>query len=187
MIRKATKSDAKVLAPMIMIILEDMELEVFQQLSKEQIEDVLIAGIQTENYRYSYRHAHVCVRENEVAGVLVGYSGSKEDEIDTPLTAILAEKGLDPSIKIFNEKETFAGEWYLDSIVTAEKYRGCGVGTELLEALDDFAKEDQETMIGLNCDQENPGAQRLYERMGFEKSGEMIIGGHCYNHMQKKV
>lgn len=187
LIRKATKEDAKVLAPMIMIILEDMELAVFQQLTKKQIEEVLIAGIQTETYRYSYRHAHVAIREGEVAGVLFGYSGGKEDEIDAPLTDILAERGLDTSIQFFVDKETFPGEWYLDSIVTAEKYRGYGVGTELLAAIDQFAKEDGEMVIGLNCDEANPNARRLYERMGFKQSGEMILSGHQYHHMQKNV
>lgn len=187
MIREARKEDAKELAPLIMIILEDMELEVFKDLSKETIEALLIEGIQTEEYRYSYRHAHVCIRDGEIAGVVFGYRGEKESIIDEPLTDILEAKGFDSDIRLFTEKETFPGEWYLDSIVTAEKFRGRGVGTELLEALGQFATEDNEGVIGLNCDQSNAGAQKLYEKMGFKKTGEVTISGHEYNHLQKPI
>lgn len=187
MIREARKEDAEALAPLIMVILEDMELEVFKEYSKETIEELLVEGIQTETYRYSYRHAHVCMRDGEIAGVVFGYRGEKEPVIDEPLIDILEAKGLNSDSRLFIEKETFAGEWYLDSLVTAEKFRGRGVGTELLDALGEFAKEDGEEIIGLNCDQSNAGAQKLYEKMGFKKTGEVTISGHEYNHMQKQV
>ncbi|MDT1957055.1 GNAT family N-acetyltransferase [Carnobacterium divergens] len=187
MIRKATKADAASIAPMIMVILEDMELDVFKTLSREQVIELLIAGIQTEDYRYSYNHGHVWEKNGEIAGIVFGYPGAIEPLIDAPLTEIIQEKGFDTSIQLFTEPETFPNEWYLDSIVTKESFRGQGVGTELLAALPDFALEDGQKVIGLNCDQQNPQAQKLYERMGFKKNGEVTISGHLYNHMQKEI
>ena len=42
-------------------------------------------------------------------------------------------------------------------------------------------------MIGLNVDKANPNAKRLYLRDGFKDVGEIVISGHVYDHMQRKV
>ncbi len=36
-------------------------------------------------------------------------------------------------------------------------------------------------------DLQNPGAKKLYERMGFVKQGDLMIGDHQYDHMIKQL
>ncbi|MFV0560572.1 MAG: GNAT family N-acetyltransferase [Enterococcus sp.] len=188
MIRKATREDAVQIAPLILVILEDMELPILKQISEKELRKLLIEGICHNEYRYSYQHIHVCERDGKIAGFAAGYPGSQEAKIDAPLQQILQKNGYEfKALRFFEECETSSGEWYLDSIVTKEEYRGCGVGTELLEALDQIATDCGEKVIGLNCDEGNPHAQRLYERIGFKVVGERMISQHRYVHMQKNI
>lgn len=162
-----------------------MELPILEVETEEAILNALIEAIQTEDYRYSYRHLYVYEKEGEIAGVLAGYPGKIEPEIDRAWNEIAKKHGIRYKAPIFADKETFPGEWYLDSIVTNEKYRGHGVGTALLAKLTDIAAEDGEKVVGLNCDKGNPHAKRLYERLGFHVTGEITLSGHEYEHMQK--
>ncbi|MBC1489726.1 GNAT family N-acetyltransferase [Listeria sp. FSL L7-1485] len=185
MIRQAKKTDAPKIAPLLLIIWKDMELPILETEKEEVIVQALIEAIQTETYRYSYRHLHVYEKEDDIAGVLAGYPGKLEPEIDAPWNNIAKKHGITFKEPIFKDKETFAGEWYLDSIVTNKKYRGFGVGTALLNKLTEIAAKDGEKVVGLNCDKGNPHAKRLYERIGFHVTGEIVLSGHLYEHMQK--
>ena len=85
---------------------------------------------------------------------------------------------------LFPDSETFAGEWYLDSIVTKQSARGKGVAHQLLQALPTLATAAGETVIGLNCEKDNLQAKKLYEKVGFRTVSERILSGHVYDHMQ---
>ncbi|MDN6723911.1 MAG: GNAT family N-acetyltransferase, partial [Tetragenococcus halophilus] len=85
------------------------------------------------------------------------------------------------------EKESFAGEWYLDTLCVDAAYRGQGIATELLDATEDFAKKEGAKVLGLCVDHANKKAQRLYEDNGFKIVGEQIISDHPYHHMQKEI
>ncbi|MDT0016108.1 GNAT family N-acetyltransferase [Listeria swaminathanii] len=185
MIRQAKKSDAPKIAPLLLVIWKDMELPILEVETEDAITSALVEAIQTEDYRYSYRHLHVYEKDGDIAGVLAGYPGKIEPEIDHAWNAIAKKQGITYEEPIFVDKETFPGEWYLDSIVTNEKYRGHGVGTALLAKLTEIAAEEGEKVVGLNCDKGNPHAKRLYERLGFHVTGEITLSGHEYEHMQK--
>ncbi|MGY3778415.1 GNAT family N-acetyltransferase [Isobaculum melis] len=187
MIRQAKKEDAKVIAPLILVVLKDMELPILESVTETEILAILEQGIQDEQYRYSYRHTIVAEVDGKVAGVLVGYPGSKEAEIDVPLQQIAENLNISLGGPLFVEKETFSGEWYLDTFVTDEQYRGQGIGTKLIEALPEFVQQSGEHVVGLSCDQGNPKARKLYDRLGFVKTGEVVLSGHRYDHLQKEI
>lgn len=58
-------------------------------------------------------------------------------------------------------------EIYLEAIAVCESARGKRVGTQLIEALFLFAKENNFKSITLQVIDINPNAKKLYERMGF--------------------
>ena len=186
MIRLAEKKDAKELSELIWIVLKDMELPILNKIPEKQLKRLVQEAMQDENYRYSYRRGIVCIRENQIAGVSYGYKGELEPFVDQPLTKIMEEAGFKNS-SLFNDKETQPGEWYLDTLVTAAKFRRQGVAAELMTALPDHAKAQGETIIGLNCDLENESAKQLYEKMGYQKVGERTLSGHHYHHMQYHI
>lgn len=187
MIRKAKQTDAKQMAPLIMVIWRDMELAILEKYPQTLLQKVLEEAICTETYRFSYRNTLVYEIDGKIAGILCGYRGELEPVIDEPWKEIGSKYGLTKEDKVFVDRETFAGEWYIDSIVTAPEYRGRQIGTKLLEAASRLAQEAGETVLGLNCDEGNEQARKLYERMGFVPMMKMQLSDHMYDHMQKSI
>lgn len=187
MIRFAEKEDAAAIAPLILVILKDMELPILNEASEEMILAVLEEAVAAPTYRYGYTRGMVYERNGEVAGIAFGYPAEDESIIDKPLAQVLKKFGFDENTQLFADAETLPDEWYLDVISVSEKYRGFGIGSKLLEALPKMAEQNKKKIIGLSVDKMNPEAQRLYERKGFKVVEERTISGHLYDHMQKKI
>ncbi|ALS03036.1 GNAT family acetyltransferase [Enterococcus silesiacus] len=187
MIRFATKEDGEAIAPLILVILKDMELPLLKIIPEETILAVLAEAVADPVYRYGYQRGLVYEQDGQVAGIAFGYPNEDEPLIDEPLKKILRKYNLDEEIRIFVDPETLPNEWYLDTISVDEKYRGLGIGSKLLDALPKMAKKDGKEIIGLSVDKANPNAKKLYSRKGFKDVAEMMISGHLYDHMQKKI
>jgi ribosomal protein S18 acetylase RimI-like enzyme len=59
------------------------------------------------------------------------------------------------------------GQLLMDGIAVHSDMRGKGIGTRLLQAVFEFARENKFSSVRLEVVDTNPGARRLYERMGF--------------------
>lgn len=187
MIRQAEKRDRQELAALVLVILKDMELPLLNELPELTMLEVLADAVLESEYRYSYTRGIVYEQGGKIAGAAFGYSDEEEVFIDTPLSKVLKAHKLKEDLQLFVDKETFADEWYLDTISVDKAYRGMGIGSKLLEALPKVAEKAGKSVIGLNVDQGNPKAEKLYERHGFKVVGELTLSGHRYNHMQKKT
>jgi ribosomal-protein-alanine N-acetyltransferase len=60
---------------------------------------------------------------------------------------------------------------YIATIEVLPKYRGQGIGAELLRRLEGSANAERAIAIWLHVDAENSSAIRLYERTGYRNSG----------------
>ncbi|RXA63888.1 GNAT family N-acetyltransferase [Enterococcus casseliflavus] len=187
MIRFAKKEDRFVMAELVLVILKDMELPFVKEIGEAKTLEILADAMLEPNYRYGFRRALVNEIDGEVAGVAFGYPDKEEATIDQPLDKVLEQYGLSKDMKLFIDEETLPNEWYLDTICVAEKFRGKGVGSALLEALPKIASRDGYEVIGLSVDRANPHAKRLYEKHGFEVVAQREISGHLYDHMQKRT
>lgn len=187
MIRFAKKEDAHEIAPLILVILNDMELPFLQKYGTTKTLEILEEAITDPTYRYSYTRGIVEELDGKVAGVAYGYTDADEPFIDKPLEKILKKHGIEETEQLFIDQETFPNEWYLDSISVSEKFRGHGIGSKLLSALPKLAEKEKRKVIGLSVDEQNPKAKKLYERHGFNVVGQRIITGHLYDHMQKTL
>lgn len=188
MIRIAEPKDASEAMDLVMIVLRDMELDIFNKLSEEKVKELLVkAYIEEPNYRYGFSNAIVKELDGKVAGVAFGYPDHMEKTIDVPFINLLLEHDLTEEYKLFNDEETFKNEWYLDTLVTSPDFRGQGVARELLDALPELAKQHDRHVVGLNVDKINDNARRIYLNNGFEKVGQIDIANHDYDHLQKEV
>ncbi len=186
MIRPAKTKDAKEIASLVLVVLKEMELPFVKEVGEEKTIEILTRAVEYPTYRYGYLRGIVKEIDGEVAGVAFGYKDSEEPLIDQPLEEVLASFGL-PHQSLFLELETYPDEWYLDTIVVKDTFRGRGVGAELIEAASQRAKAEGAPAMGLCVDLANPRARSLYERCGFEVVGTQVLSGHDYYHMQRKL
>ncbi len=68
------------------------------------------------------------------------------------------------SIEVHREHEDFI---YLDDLSVSEKFRGNGIGTELIKTAERFAKEMGVSIITLHVEKSNQSALKLYKRLGY--------------------
>ncbi|MEH7504445.1 GNAT family N-acetyltransferase [Neobacillus drentensis] len=59
--------------------------------------------------------------------------------------------------------------WVLNDLYVKEQFRGKGAGEKLIHKAIQFAKETGAKGVMLETDKENLNAQRLYEKIGFER------------------
>ena len=65
-------------------------------------------------------------------------------------------------------------------LFVSQKYQGVGVGTRLVNKVIQIAKEFQKSAIVVQTEKENIPAQRLYEKLGFEKADNPNWEGITY-------
>ncbi|MCD2256880.1 GNAT family N-acetyltransferase [Agrilactobacillus fermenti] len=188
-IRPAELQDGPQVIPIINQIFEEMEIPTLQALSTAKLFAILNKLYQTKTYRYSYRRMLVAVDDSKdekkprVFGVAVSYPEVDEATIDTDLEPYYAQLGLQPGQELFPDQEAFPGEWYLDSLAVAPNTQSQGIGSQLLAATKQLARNHEYSVLSLNVDLLNPGAKRLYLRQGFRVEKKITIGPHQYEHM----
>lgn len=80
---------------------------------------------------------------------------------------------------VLNVKGAFVG--YIQTVCAAPELRGTGVGTELVRFAEERLFRDFQNVFICVSDF-NPGARRLYERLGFRLVGELtdyVVAGHA--------
>jgi len=87
----------------------------------------------------------------------------EDDDADYEWTAVLIAD--DVAFAALDRK----GErtWLLDILYVKPEARGNGLGTELLRAAAEHARQEGAEMLALEVQERNAGARRLYERLGF--------------------
>ncbi len=63
------------------------------------------------------------------------------------------------------------GEWEIENLAVAEKYRCGGLGTQLVREFLQLARRRAAKQIFLEVRESNSAARRLYERCGFVEAG----------------
>ena len=169
-IRPARAEDAAAIAPIILPVLEAMELPFLARHGLETTRTLLASAIAHPAYRYGYARGIVQILDGRIAGAAFGYPAEDEAQADAPFAVVLQQHRLDPTQLLFTDLEAFPDEWYLDTLAVAPEQRGRGVGQALLRALPEVALARGKTRIGLNVDEANPGAHRLYTRLGYKPS-----------------
>ncbi|WP_125606866.1 GNAT family N-acetyltransferase [Lapidilactobacillus bayanensis] len=189
MIRPAKKTDAEQFVPILMQILNDMELDVITEIGNEKIQALLAAAFEDPYYRYGYQQTLVYVNDqtDQVQGICVGYPAAAEATIDDTLRPYLKLVGIPEETQLFTDVETKPGEWYLDSLAVAPDAQKQGIGGQLLDYLPNYLRAKGEHTISLNVDFGNAKAKHLYVHHGFISDGELMIGSHRYEHLIQQI
>jgi ribosomal protein S18 acetylase RimI-like enzyme len=150
--------------------------------SISKIRSLIVAG----GNSFGYEDIYVACLEREVVGIAIAHdeAGLRSAE-KSDLRMFLHAMGVVGTLKLV----LFAGpvisriltdhvepcELYLSNVSVAPEMRGKGVGTFLVENMACVAREKGYKMLVLDASIENEDAKRLYDRLGFEVSGQKSI------------
>jgi len=163
-IRKAKVEDAFKLAELMNIAGEGIPAYLWGRMADPN-EDVMAFGgrrvARTEG-SFSYTNAYVAIDDDAITGMLLGYqlpnpyeTGSL-DEIPSVVRPLVELESLVP------------GSWYVNAVATEPEYRGQGVGRKLMEWAEQVARSSGAGALSLIVAEENAGAKRLYEKLGYQ-------------------
>ncbi|SMG42503.1 GNAT family N-acetyltransferase [Sphingobacterium psychroaquaticum] len=179
--RPAKASDAKAIAPIMLLAMEDIIYYFIDNFDKEEATSLLTHFASLPNNQYSYQHIIVAEEEGQILGQLCLYPGGQLEALRKPIFDYIKEK--------YNrvlplENETQEGEIYIDTIAVLPEAQGKGIGKKLLQyAIETFVEQQGET-LGLLVDKENPSAKKLYLNMGFAVIKQVDIFGKEMDHLQ---
>lgn len=180
-IRRATNDDAPVIAAAVAMAIGH---ESSVHYCGENYLDVLTEVAQLAESQYSYINSLVAFADGEPAGAICGYDGAALGLLREGTLAVVNKYNpLDGPI----DDETQPGEFYLDSIGVLPEYRGLGIGSMLINAMTETARNEGHRCVGLIVDFDNPNAEKLYARLGFRRVGTRMFFGHKMWHLQKSI
>ena len=180
MIRNATPCDALAVAPLMFQAMEEIVYKMIGKAHKEEAIALLAQLFAQKGNPYSYENAWVYEEAGSVIGSVIAYDGAQLHALRAPVLALIRSSyGID----IVLEDETAAGELYIDTLSVLPTAQGRGIGSQLVRHLCEVSSQP----LGLLVDVNNPEAERLYSRLGFEYLNHQELAGGVYKHLTLKI
>lgn len=152
----------------------------YDDVSEEQIENFARNICVHDDVLYSWRNTIIAEVNGTCAGMLTAYEGHLYHDMRLRTMQLVKQHlGIEfPGM----EDEAVPGEYYLDSLAVIPRYRGLGLGRQLLQRGITNGKE-LNLNITLAVDPVNDRAKQLYRSLGFTTCGTLFIFGHNYEKM----
>lgn len=182
--RPAQPTDAPVVLELMYTAIGDIAHTLTGTNDKEQSLLALRSFFEQTGNRISYENVWVEERDQQVIGFVLSYHGSQIASLDAPLIQHVQERGQDATGIVPEARED---EYYLDSLAVDARYQGQGIGTILIEAFEKRAQQLGHSKVMLIVDTANPKAKKLYERLGYTEDGNIMVSGHSFYRMIKKL
>jgi ribosomal protein S18 acetylase RimI-like enzyme len=171
----------------------------FRLLFGRRWERVLRAAALHPGHELSLEHATLAVDGEETVGVLHGFLAGDAADPEPVLERVagwwpLLRSGVvtlagRPVFRAMERRDP--GDWYLQAIAVQPDRRGAGVGSRLLDAALEQARDSGAGRIALDVDAANGRARRLYERYGFQVAGTSrrawLLGGLRVHRMARRA
>lgn len=171
------------IAGCLLLAMEEIVFQLIGERNSQKAAEFMVYFAGRENNQYSYQNCWVAEVNGEVIAAANVYDGVAMKTLRQPVMDYIKTRfksDLEP------EEETGAGEYYLDSLGVRPDQQGKGIGAKLLRfLLNEYVSKNGQT-LGLLVDEENPGAKRLYLKMGFKSVGHKVLLGKGMEHLQAK-
>lgn len=177
MIRPARKEDVSAVVTLLFFAMKEIAVKLAGTKDPRAVFEYFF---QQEVNQYSYKNTLVYEDEDGIGGMILSYDGGDLDLLRDPVLDYLQND-------FVPERETGAGEYYLDSIAVAPGGQGKGIGKQLIAAAIEKARVEGHANVGLLVHVDNPDALRLYERLGFAAVEIRDFAGGRYKHMVKRL
>lgn len=184
-IRKATPEDADKAAILTRLAIKEIAEVLTGETEEERILYVLADLFRKSGNRISYENTFVSEHDGQVSGLIIAYHGKDAENLDEPIVKRLRTKMKDPSVTL--DKEAEMKDFYLDTLCVDPNFQGKGIGSELIQYVEGYAKQKGYPRVSLVVENENEGANRLYSRLGYKEMKTITISGHEFGYMVKEI
>lgn len=138
----------------------------------ERAARVLAGGVSADR-------AYVAMQGDAVLGI-AGFKVDGRGLFEPGLWSLVSEYGWSAPARILGlvllERAERPDVLLMDGIAVGAAARGKGVGTRLLQAIEEHARALNKRSIRLDVINTNPGARRLYERVGYQAGKTRTLG-----------
>ena len=163
-IRKAVINDCKSIAELALMAGEGIPAYFWEEAKRENqdIIDVGANNLKSETENFSYRNVTIAEINNKIAGMLLAYklppSNNDENLDDYP-------EFIRPLIEL---ELCVPNSYYINMIATYPEFRGMSVGSNLMDTVSESAVDVGCNLIGIEVFEQNHGALKLYQRLGYK-------------------
>ncbi|QQK76259.1 GNAT family N-acetyltransferase [Salicibibacter cibarius] len=184
-IREAKVSDADKIAPLFELILSPHINHWIGDVEKKQRLEFINHFVREDNNAFSYKYCHVYGDDSSVAGVISHYPGYKDDQLFEPIFDFLKKHY--PNLNYDSvEDDVDPDDYYINLISVSSKFRGEGIGNQLIGYAENRAKARGYKTVSLNVEFDNSRAQKLYERLGYHFQRTNTSDGLKYRYLVKE-
>ncbi|PZX54938.1 GNAT family N-acetyltransferase [Algoriphagus chordae] len=183
-IRKALLEDSEAITELLMLASGKVMYKFMGEKDYLKAVGFLHYFVQNTGNQYSFQNCYVAVDNGEIVGAMLVYDGAKLQELRKPVLEYIHQH-FDRNMHV--EKETQAGEYYIDSLAVFPTQQGKGIASKLLQFLIQVKSEHGDATLGLLVDRTNPRAKKLYLKLGFKLVGEKELLGISLEHLQLKL
>ena len=136
--------------------------------------DRLLHFFRQEGNRFSYQFIQVAQQHGEVVGLELSFGGREEERLNAAIGWPL-------------EREVEEDEWYVDALAVFTTWGHLGIGTRLLQAAEQQARQHGYAKIALNVARENEQALSLYQRLQYVVTRETLLYQHPHVRLVKQL
>lgn len=181
LIRKAESKDILDMVPLLSLVLEEFIYIFMGKEDKASAQEFIFHFAQLPNNQFSYQNCIVAEENGKIVGLMNIYDGAEVERLNAPIQKYVQDKYQYISS---SDPETQAGEYYIDTLAVALEQQGKGIGSKLLDFAVTHYNENGIT-LGLLVDIDNPKAEKLYLKKGFQHVGFKSLSGKSFKHLQK--
>lgn len=171
--RRARKQDCARIAALYSISSDGVADYIWSKLA-DPGQGILEVGRQRyerEDTAFSYQNCVIAEIQGEVAGMLVAF----------PMHVEPSEEEADLVLAPYSRLEE-DNSYYICGVALFPEYRGSGLGSRMMALAEDHARAKGFSKLSLIVFEENKGAKRLYDRLGYEESRREAIYPHPLIH-----
>lgn len=182
-IRNAKKEDVRELCDLILYAIEDLAHLYAATEDDGETRKTMEDFIRMEHSRFSYQNCIIAEEAEKILGAVLCYGADRMEELDRPMLELVKKGGRETEPY---PRECTGKKFYVDSIAVYETSRGKGVGSALIHAAEERGQALGYDTISLIVDEKKEKTKQLYERLGFQQTGNVELMGHRYHTMDKK-
>ena len=146
----------------------------FRFMLGRRVADIIATAYIQPNNDFSHQNVKFAECDGLIVGMVAGYAAEEHRRFsDQPLKQAVGNRALRMrgarilGAPLLRYVGTHADDdFYLQAMIVEKEHRGKGVGSALIDCIEDRARATGSTRLSLDVSAKNEGARRLYERRG---------------------